>query len=284
MENKTFVLMLACMIMLIAGLNIVSSLTLSSVDSQDIEPGKIGYITVELKNTFTEDIDDVSIDLDLTKIPFSLENNGEEVDRIREGKTEKFTFEIKTLSDAKTGNYEIPYTINYYLNDTIQTKKGSFTITVKANPELVYSTTLENPVEGQRGKITFKIVNKGFGDAKFVSIKIVPEGYTLFSEENIYIGTIASDDFETANLDVLFKNENAYLNAQVEYRDFDNNKITKNINIPLNVYSKERALELGIIKKDNTWLYVLGVGVILIFWIIRRKLKKRKRLINAQGR
>ncbi|MDO8623516.1 MAG: hypothetical protein Q7R52_04685 [archaeon] len=284
MKNKKFMLIFASLFLLITSISLISSLTLSSVNSENVEPGKIGTINLELKNTLNEDITDVSIDLDLTKLPFSFESDGGETD-IREGKTEKFLFEIKTLSDAKTGNYEVPYTINYYnINDTIQTKKGSFMITVKANPELVYSTTLENPVEGQRGKIKFKIVNKGFGDAKFVSIKISPEGYTLFSEDSIYIGTIASDDFETTSIDVLFKNENAYLNAQVEYRDFDNNKLTKNINIPLNVYSKERALELGIIKKDNTWMYVLGVGVILIFWIIRRKLKKRKRLSTAQGR
>ena len=33
-------------------------------------------------------------------------------------------------------------------------------------------------------------MNKGIGEAKFVTVKIVPEGYTLPSEDSIYIGSI----------------------------------------------------------------------------------------------
>ena len=66
--------------------------------------------------------------------------------------------------------------------------------------------------------------------------------------------------------------------------DFNNQKITKNINLPITIYSKEQALELGIIKPNNTPYYLGAGAIIFIFWLIIRKIKKKKRMNRAQGR
>jgi hypothetical protein len=282
--NKTTKISLSILLILVLTLNLASAMTVSSVESNNFQPGSEQSIIVKVKNTLDDTTEQVSLSLDLSTLPFVATNSEDDVDEIDEGDSENFDFIIKASNDAKAGNYEIPYTLTYLINNTLKSKKGSFSLTVEGNPELVYSTSLETPVVGQTGKITLKIVNKGFGDAKFVSVTINPNGYTLLSDQENYIGTISSDDFETISLDVIFKSQNPTLNAQIEYKDFDNQLIKKNINLPLEIYSKESAIELGIIQRSYTIYYAFAIIVLFLIWIIRRRIKKKRRLERAQGR
>jgi uncharacterized membrane protein YuzA (DUF378 family) len=50
------------------------------------------------------------------------------------------------------------------------------------------------------------------------------------------------------------------------------------------IYSNEEALGLGIIQKNNTFLYVLIGLACLGSWIIIRKIRKKRRQNKAQGR
>ena len=100
----------------------------------------------------------------------------------------------------------------------------------------------------------------------------------MLSESQVYIGSVDSDDFETATFDVIFNKENAKIIAIIEYKNFNNEKITENINFPLNIYSEKRAIELGIIKKNNTPLYIAVVVTLILFWILWRTIKKRRRI------
>ena len=147
---------------------------------------------------------------------------------------------------------------------------------------LSYTVSTETPVVNTQGSVTLKIVNKGFSDARFASVKIIPDGFTLLSDKEIYIGEIDSDDFETATFDVLFNSENANLIAIVEYKDFDNQVIRKNVNLPLEVFSKDKALELGIIQRSNTPIYAGVVAVLIIAWFIYRAIRKRQRLKRSR--
>lgn len=275
-------------------LSLVSAMTVKSVDANNFQPGSEQKISLDVKNILNKDAEDVSLSLNiLVGIPFSIINSGDTKD-IDDGDTENFDFTLKASGDAKAGYYSIPYIVYYTIGTDrypiadpktgIIPTTGTFSLTIEANPELVYSVNAENPVVGSKGKIKLTIVNKGLGDAKFVSVKIIPEGYTLLSEDNYYIGTISSDDSEIISFDVIFNNKNPTLNAQIEYKDFNNQKITKNVNLPVTVYSNEEALKLGIIKQNNTFLYII-IGIVgICTWIITRKIRKKKRLDKAKGR
>jgi len=86
------------------------------------------------------------------------------------------------------------------------------------------------------------------------------------------------------NLDVIFKEANPVLNAEIEYRDFDNQKITQSVTLPVKIYSNEEALSLGIIQKNNTVLYIFIGIACLGSWFIIRKIRKKKRQNKAQGK
>jgi len=282
MKNKINFLIISMFIFLIS-LSFTSAIVINSVEIGKLYSGKSGSLSINVKNTFGDDVSDVSFILNLDNTGFTtLGSSQDSEDEIREGKKESFNFVLKASSNIKPGDYNIPYEIIYTdWNDEKITKKGSFGISVGAKTELSYGIETENNVALEKGKISFKMINSGLGDIGFVSVKIISKnGFELLSNNEEYIGTIDSDDFELASFDVLYKNTGASLTAQVTYKDFDNNIQTETINLPVKVYSREKALELGLIKKSNKLTYGLVIGLIIV-WLVYRKLKKRNK--NHQG-
>lgn len=283
--NKTIKIIFGIFTLLVLSLSLASAMTIKSVNAENFQPGEEQDISVKIKNTLDVLAEDVSVTLDMANLPFSVTDSDEKIDEIDEDDTENFDFKIKATTEGKAGDYLIPYTITYTPEDGTQTsKKGTFSLTIEANPEFSYSVNTDNGIIGMKGKIKFSIINKGLGDARFVSLKIIPTGYTLLSSNEEYIGTIGSDDFETVTLDVIFNEANPSLNAEIEYRDFENQKITKTVNLPVTIYSSEDALKLGIIQPNNTVPYVVGGIVIFAGWMVYRKIRKKRKQNKSQGR
>lgn len=277
--KKQALLVASCLILAMVLLSSVSALIVNSVDADDFTPGKQGSVSLTLDNNGNDDIENVVLSLDLAKVPFTTVGTADEsVDEIRENKKEDFTFNLRAFQNAAPGDYQIPYTISFNDSNLIRTQTGTFGLRITASPQLTYTVSTENPVVGQKGTITLKVVNKGLADAKFVSVKLSPTDFTLLSENDVYLGTISSDDFETATFDVVFTKENPILVAVVEYNDFEDTHQIKNVQIPVNVYSKEKALELGIIKKSNVMLYIIIIVVIVILFFVWRYIQKRRRV------
>jgi len=218
-----------------------------------------------------------------SNLPFIPTSGSERsVNKIKEDKERILSFVIKSSQDIAPGNYNIPYELSYTnSNDEKIAKQGSIGIVVNADTELKISTELENNVIGQKGKITLKIVNSGFGEIKFVNVKIYPDGYALLSGSSDYIGNIGSDDFETSSYDVIFNENKPRLTGIIEYKDFNNNDKIENINMPIKVYSREEAISLGVIQTSKIPLYVgvviVLIVLILIYRFIRKRLKKNNK-------
>ncbi len=274
MTNKKLILTIALSLVVLFS-TFASAVTVNSVSVDTLSPGKEGTIKIELKNNLNDEVTSVSIKLDFTNLQLNpIDNSEDSIDKIRVDHTEEFIFRIKAANDIKPGDYKVPYTIVYTINNESKTKSGSIGVSVKGNADLRFTVETTKPVVGEKDKLTLKIVNKGFGDAKFTSVKLIPEGFTLLSESDIYIGQINSDDFETATFDVIYTSQNPTLTAIVEYKDFDNKDISKPINLPITVYSQEKALELGLISKNNTFLYIIIIVAIILIIILYRTIRK----------
>ena len=265
--RKTLLTLLA----LIFTLNLASALTINSVFADKISPGEQASLSIELE--------DISVSLLLANLPFTPVGSSEySIEELDEDDDETFTFKVKASNDIQPGDYTIPYTITYLADNEKKEKKGSIGITITGSAELSFTISAENPVINEKGKINLKIINKGFAEARFVSIKVFPSGFTLLSESEDYIGEIDSDDFETSTFDVVFKDKNPIFTAIMEYTDFNNNKVKKTINLPIKVYETEEAIALGIKTKNNSVYYIISIVVIIIIWIIYRVIKKRSRI------
>jgi hypothetical protein len=264
-----------------------SAMVLSSLDYNPIAPGKESRFTITIKNTFDNEVTDVSLSLDLAKLALkdssrllftAVGSSEDSVDKIKSGKAEEFFFTLRASSEIIPGEYSIPYELSYYEKDSKKIKTGSIGVVVASNPLLEAEVYSDKPIVGKEGKLNIKIVNKGLADARFVSLRIFPDGLNLLSSDSAYIGTISSDDFETETFDVIFKTQDALISGVVEYKDFNNNLLKQNFNLPLQVYSVQKAYELGMLKKSYIPYYIGGALLIIVLWLIWRSISKRRKL------
>jgi len=267
---------------LVLTLNLASGLVVDP-DYITIYPGEEGRITLEVENNENFDIEDVSVALILDEVPFTAVGSSEkDIDDLDEDDDDSVQFTLKASTDIKPGDYNIPYLVKYInaedSNATPEEKTGSFGIRVSAKTELDFVLEVrDNAIIENEGRVSLEIINKGLGDIKAVSVQIFPQGFELLSQDKIFIGTISADDTDLASFDVIYKSTNPVFTAKVEYKDFDNNEEIKTINLPINVYTEEKALELGLIKKSYTGVYIGVIAILIILWIIYRKIKKRKK-------
>ena len=262
-------------LLLASALSLTSALIVQSAKAPTLQPGESGIIDIEIENNLETDAKEISLILILDNLPFTPIGSSEEsVNEIEKDDEEDFVFKIKAANDITPGDYQIPYKLFFTIKDQPQIRQGAIGITVKADPDLSFSITAENPILNQQDKITLKIINKGFADAKFVALKIIPNGYTLLSENDIYLGTIDSDDFETATFDVVYNNLNPTFSAIIEYKDFDNAIKKDTISLPITTYTEKKALELGLIKKNNIPLYIALIIMLILLYIFYRTVRK----------
>ena len=278
-HQKEMLLLPACMLALVLSMNLASAIIVNSVFTDEFSPGAQGELRIELKNEMSEDATEVSLNLKFQDLPFiPIGSSEQSIDQIDSDDKENFVFIIKVAPDIKPGDYELPYTLSYKIDNNVRTNAGTIGLKVVAQPDLVFTSIQKNNIINTKGTIELKIVNRGFYDARFVSVKLYPAGYKLLSDEEVYIGKISSDDFETAAFDVYFNSYNPTLNAIVTYTDFNNQQIKKNVVIPIKVYSQENAISLGIIKKSQNTTYILIAVAVVLFIIVWRAISKRRKL------
>ncbi|GBE20378.1 hypothetical protein BMS3Abin17_01117 [archaeon BMS3Abin17] len=278
MKTK-FNLIVISIFAVLLSISLASSMIINSVEVGELYPGQSASLKVEVKNTLNGDVTDVSLVLELENTSFTSVGSSEDSeDEINEDDKETFSFTLKAPSNIKPGDYNIPYTLTYLdSDDEEKTRTGSIGVTVGAKTEISYAVEAKNNVAGEQGKVSIKIINSGLGDVGFVNVKITSDsGLEILSSKEEYVGTIDSDDFELATFEVIFEKTSASITAKITYKDFDNQEQTETITLPVKVYSREKALELGLIKKSNYTTYGI-VAVIIIVWIIYRRIKKRRK-------
>lgn len=278
-KNKLILSSIITLIAIMFLINVTSALTVNSATADTISPGKEGTLTIVLKNTFNHDVEEVTLSLDLTGLPLTtIGSSSETQDEIQEDERETFVFTLRADTNAKAGDYKIPYTITYKNSSSTIPLKGTIGIRISAKPEISYVVSADTPVIGSKGKINLKIINKGLGEARFATIKIEPTGYILLSDSEVYIGSINSDDFETASFDVIFKSKNAQLSGSLEYSDLEGKKYFTPLDSSLKVYTQDEAVKQGIIKKSNVGMYIGIIVLIIVIWLVWRAIAKRRRL------
>ena len=299
MKQKIFPVI--SLFLILFSLSFISTIAIDA-DYITIYSGERGTVSIDIENTENFDIEDVTIGLDLgakkifnefgmlvgetEALPFSVIGSTEkDVDNLDEDDDERVHFTIRAATDITPGDYNIPYVVKYVNAEdgtgTVIEKTGSFGLRVSAKTELNFAVeTREEAIVGRSGKISLEIINKGLGEIKSVYVQIYPSGFELLSKDKIFIGTVDADDTDLATFDVIYRSTSPVLSATIQYKDFDNNDQTVTVSLPIKVYTEERALELGIIEKDNRILYTGIVIGILVVWFIYRKVKKRKRRKN----
>ncbi len=294
--NKTTKIILTSVILTIYLFSIIgfaSALTVSSVDvsPSEVSPGGSFNIRVHVENNDNTDIENVVVSLNLQNLPFSSDNLEVSYDEILEDKGKTADFNLKAYDNAKSEEYQIPIVISYTDPDEPlkqKTRNAVANIKVSSAPEVDIDLGDNYLIQGQEGKINVKVINKGVSDIKFLEVKIGSLRANLLSSDRVYIGDLDSNDFDTAEFSVIAKpstTASSSMNVPVTliYRDVFNKEYTKEFNENVKVYSTQEAINLGLIKKSNTTIYIIGAVAIIVIWMIYRRIKKRRKMKMAGG-
>mgnify|MGYP001600785248 CR=1 FL=1 len=266
--------------LLFVSASIVSSLSVNNVRIDSVGPGDEGVIRIDVENEGNSDVEDVSLRINFPDTIVPIGSSESNVNEIQEDEEEEFVFRFKVSNTILPGTYTLPYELIYKDGSSTKTQNGELGIVVIAQPEIEFSVEAQNPIIGRVGTLEMKLINKGLADARFVSIQLESNGVTFVSDKTAYIGSIDSDDFETASFEVIYNKKRPVIEATIKYRDFDNNEQSFSSDISFATYTPEEATKKGILKKNNLPLYI-GTAILIIFlWIIIRKIRKRKKENN----
>lgn len=275
MKNKLIPITLLAIFLI----GIVSAVTIESVTTtpSNVAPGSEVVIRLELENNLDEDVENVEVSLNLQNIPFSPKTSSDvSVDEISEGDSEKVSFTLIADSGAEAETYKIPLTITYKIGNQTKTKTSFISAIVNAKPVLTL-TSESQLIQGQNNEFQIQITNKGLARAKFLDITLGSGNYELLSSREVYIGDLNSNDFDSASFDIHVNGAGTIsVPVTVSYQDSANNPYTESQVLILKVYSQKEAQDLGLIQKSNTLLYIGILVVIVLAWIIYRRIRKRK--------
>ncbi|MBW2987270.1 COG1361 S-layer family protein [Candidatus Woesearchaeota archaeon] len=271
-------------------------LTVGKIESnpEKVVPGQEIELNFPLLNLADSDVDDVRIKLDLEGFPFAtLGSTNEQVVRLlRRRETTDLTFKLVANSDADLKTYNIPIEI-YFTDkfDEAHSLTGKFGIKVYEKPDYLLDLADVELDSGEvflpntKGRVIVAFSNTGRGDINALNIKLLPsDDYRIITKDELYIGNLESDDYETAEFDIYVNKVTGKipLKIQLEYKDSENEKFVDNVDLMLNVYSKREAAKLGLIKRRSivgtiiTLLIIAGI-IYLIYRHYKKKKKKKKK-------
>ncbi len=263
----------------------VSSLT---TVPDKIKPGSEAEIVLTIKNVGDGVMRDIKVNLDLTQDVFTPIETSTERTIVALGLNEEIDLHFKIVVDASAEPkaYKIPLKISY--EDEFGSKFDIDTTTglkVYAEPEMInYIDETNIYKSGTKGKVVLKIVNNGASEIKFLNIKLIEtDDYDIINPEEIYIGNIEPDDYETAEFNIYVKSnkDKVPLKFLFSYKDSYNNDYKKENLLYLPLYNKIKAAKYGLIQGNGKSVYIVYAIIIILAYIVFRQWRKHRDLVIA---
>ena len=251
----------------------IASVDIASITTEPerIIPGSSALININLKNTASTLMRDISVKLDFTGLPFTPLNsiNEKKIRKLSPNEDVSIKFEIIADPDTESKPYKVPLQFTYYDGlDKLQTK--NYTIGLLVDYEAALQLDIEETevyTKGSSGKVIISISNIGPNDLKFVSLKLLEsDDYEIISSDRIYLGNLDSDDFETAEFKISTKSsKDIKLKVLVDYKNSYNEEQNKIYELNLPIYSKGKATAYGLIKTNGGLISIILYIILIIF-------------------
>ncbi|MBW2983585.1 COG1361 S-layer family protein [Candidatus Woesearchaeota archaeon] len=263
--------------------DILLAITEIETNPKKIRPGKTGSIEIGLKNMADSLIKDLKARLILGGVPLAPigATNEKMVQRVDSNEELTVKFTVMAEPDATADIYKLPLELeyadelgnNYNRNNTISVIIGDVPdLAVNLDSSTIYKA-------GTVGEIVVKFVNKGLTDVKFLNVKIKPgEGHEVISPEEVYVGNIDSDDYETAEFKLFVSKANgeAKIPLTIEYMDANNDEYTKLVELSLPLYGSREAKQFGFAKGGGFGGILITIIIVAVAVFGYKKWKKRK--------
>jgi hypothetical protein len=279
-----------------------------SLDPDMIPPGQEGKLTLQLKNLADSLMKDINVKLDLSlttltattgteaaaiyeALPFAptTSSNEKRIVALKPGKTIDLAYDLMVYPDATSRVYKLPVILTYKDEvDNEYEKEEIIGVVVGAEPDVYVVIDSSDLIAGKKtGSVSFKFVNKGVTDIKFLDISLEEtDQYQIVSANKEYIGNIDSDDYDSVDFDLfLTNNGDAKTNGMlefplyIEFKDANNIDYKKDITLEYRINTAEQK---GQSQSKSGLIIVIVIIIMIVAWIIYRRWdKKRKAALKA---
>lgn len=250
-------------------------------------PGQKGDADIVIKNTADSTLKNIKVTMDLSSatVPFAPlgKSTTYMINNMAGGEEETATFEIIATPEAISGIYKIPLTITFSDNvGNDYTSSEIVSLIVGGTPDLLVNVEPEKLfLSGTTGDIRVNIINKGLVDVKYVTVKIESDGdFELLSNDEIYIGNIDSDDFDSASFSIHISpsfSGDLSIPMTLTYMSANNDAFEVDETLEMRVYTASEAQSLGLISKSSASTIYAAIVIVAVVYIGYRKYKKRKK-------
>mgnify|MGYP001619740851 CR=1 FL=1 len=249
----------------------------------EIEPGQEATVKITVSNRANLQLKDirVKLNLDSAELPFAPKGGITErdINSLGARQSENIEFNIVTLSSADSQVYKVPLSISYF-DEFGSSYKIQDVIALVVGSKPLLQITLDEAalISGKKSQITFKVINTGLTDAKFLNLELLPStDLAIVSSQSVYVGDVDSDDSEDVEFE-LIPRTNGALNIQIllTYRDANNKAYSEIIEVPAISYSEQEAKNLGLINTNYTLVIIILVIASIILFFTWRRFKSRK--------
>ena len=250
-------------------------------------PGQKGDADIVIKNTADSTLKNIKVTMDLSSatVPFAPlgKSTTYMINNMAGGEEETATFEIIATPEAISGIYKIPLTITFSDNvGNDYTSSEIVSLIVGGTPDLLVNVEPEKLfLSGTTGDIRVNIINKGLVDVKYVTVKIEnTDNFELLSNDEIYIGNIDSDDFDSASFSIHISpsfSGDLSIPMTLTYMSANNDAFEVDETLEMRVYTASEAQSLGLISKSSASTIYAAIVIVAVVYIGYRKYKKRKK-------
>jgi len=240
-----------------------------SFDPTEVRPGSEAKITVTVKNYAPNTLKDILVKMDTSAATPLAPVGGSSEKRVASlapGASAQIIFDAIVLPDAAPRVYKVPLALQYgdELGKTYS-KDDVLTVIVSDAPRILIGLESTDIIRsGTQGKVSIKIINQGLSEAKFMRVIVQKgNGFEIVSPAENYLGTLSSDDYETAEVTLFIKPGTKTLEVpvRVEFTDALNKERVQTASVPVRLYSEDEISSMGLEQKA-------GIDILLIIVVL----------------
>jgi len=255
--------------------------TLSTIPER-IAPGQPSKLFLEITNLADTTLKHLNVDFDFTETKISPINgvNEQTITTLVSGDKANFSFEIIADGDAPSFPVKVPLTVNFF-DHLGQEFTKNYTASILVYEKPAFLITVEETTVNKAksvGEVVIGISNIGTSELKFVRVQILPsEKYEILSAQELYLGNLESDDFQTAEFDI-FPNtkKELQLHAIIKYKDTYNNEFGKEEVLLIPLYSGGDLKKYNLVEKKSKLGMIFFIIILFgIAWFFYRRWEKK---------
>lgn len=252
---------------------------------EKVAPGTQSNMSIKLANLADSQLKNIEIGLELSdKLPMATSNAADKnLAKINSGETKTINYTINVDESAENSVYKLPIQTNFENTAGTEFQQSTTTgINVGGKPILEPGLNTEEKLSvGKTTEMTFRLVNKGHGPADFVELELKEgENYEVVGTNDVYIGSMDSDDFQTATFTIHTKDSSRSVSAdeinfpiQITYRDQDG-KQNETKTVEAELYTAQELRKYGITSQSSI-IPVIAAMIIIAIAIIYYWRKKK---------